>query len=787
VNVFSRLRLRTKLALLMGMSALALIAAIIAGASSMHQRMIEDRIDKLRAVVLTAEGFAQFLEQQVTTHKLTREQALAEFRDELHSVRYGSKDDYFLVQTDDGLVVMHGGDAAREGKPTTAADAKGRSSAELARQVLRNADGGVITYDVAKPGQSNKQPKLSYVARFAPWRLNFISGSWVDDIDASFRASLLRLATLGGVILIVTLLVAWLVERDISLSLGKLKTAMQLLASGDLTTDIPGATRHDEVGSMATAVVVFKDGMLHAEHLATEQHAERERADIAKHAALVGMAETIERDTATALQHVGALTAGMIATANEMTASAARTGSSAGSAATAAAQALANAQIVAAASDQLSASIREISAQVNQSTAVVARAIEAGRATRTTMATLNDQVARIGVVAAMIGEIAARTNLLALNATIEAARAGDAGKGFAVVASEVKQLAAQTARSTEEITRSLAEVRTATDASAAAVSHIEQTISEIDTIAGSIAASVEQQGAATAEIARNVTETASAANAVTDRINEVSSEAGKTGHHAAEVHDNASTLGAAVHDLQRMVVHVVRTSITDVDRAHSRRRLCLADATIGHQGHQGPAAVRDISEQDCFVETASRIPIGQQVEIALARFGIRLPGTVVKHADEGLHVAFSGNPLPAAECDRVSAATFADLLRLTRDDHLAFVKRVADAVATCQQPLPDSVPTQHESRLGRWYDNVSDPATLALPSFAAIAAPHQAVHEAARRALAALTADDATTAQRCAADMRQSSQRLLASLDEFGRAYPATVGPDGAATRLRVA
>ena len=66
-------------------------------------------------------------------------------------------------------------------------------------------------------------------------------------------------------------------------------------------------------------------------------------------------------------------------------------------------------------------------------------------------------------------EIASRTNLLALNATIEAARAGDAGKGFAVVASEVKQLAAQTARSTEEIGRHIAQVRSATADSVAAV------------------------------------------------------------------------------------------------------------------------------------------------------------------------------------------------------------------------------------------------------------------------------------------------------------------------------
>src|SRR6202012_5196738 len=98
---------------------------------------------------------------------------------------------------------------------------------------------------------------------------------------------------------------------------------------------------------------------------------------------------------------------------------------------------------------------------------------------------LNETVGRIGTVADMIGDIAAKTNLLALNATIEAARAGDAGKGFAVVASEVKALATQTGRSTEQIASHINQVRAATSASVEAVAQIEQTITEVNAIASS--------------------------------------------------------------------------------------------------------------------------------------------------------------------------------------------------------------------------------------------------------------------------------------------------------------
>ena len=284
-------------------------------------------------------------------------------------------------------------------------------------------------------------------------------------------------------------------------------SAMGRLSEGDLTIAVPGQRRRDEVGAMAKAMLVFRDHMAAESRLAAEQADERGRAEAEKHAALVDMANRIEASTTAALREVGTRTAAMTATAEEMNASAGRTGNSAQSAASASALALTNAQTVASAAEQLSSSIREIGAQVAQSTEVVGRAVAAGGETRATIETLNGEVARIGTVADMIGEIAAKTNLLALNATIEAARAGDAGKGFAVVASEVKSLATQTARSTQEIARHIAQVRDATGASVAAVSRIEQTISEINAISGSIAAAVEQQGAATAEIARNVSDT----------------------------------------------------------------------------------------------------------------------------------------------------------------------------------------------------------------------------------------------------------------------------------------
>jgi methyl-accepting chemotaxis protein len=641
MNILSRLKLRTKLALLLGLSALALVVSIGVAASVMRTRMVDDRVAKLTAIVQSVRGLATALEAKVAARHMTRAEAEAQLREDIHAMRFDSGAGYAVAESDDGIVMMHGTNPSLEGKPSPVDPSTGKSFAVLALEALRNGDDGVISYMFHKPGQTQPLGKLSAVARFAPWRLHFVAGAYIDDLDADFRAAVLRLGGIGGLVLLVTLAVAWLINRDISGSLGRLKAAMERLATGDLTTAIPGTARRDEIGGMASAVLVFKEHMQKEQEHAAAREQERERAAAEKSAALVGMADRIETETATALQVIAERTAAMAGTAEAMRASAARTGEAAHSAQAASTQALGNAQTVASAAEQLSASIREIGGQMAQSTEVVRRAVAAGAETRATIEALNERVGQIGAVADMIGEIAARTNLLALNATIEAARAGDAGKGFAVVASEVKTLATQTARSTQEIAQHIAEVRSATGASVAAVGRIEQSIDAVNAIAGSIAAAVEQQGAATAEIARSVSETASAANVMTSRTNEVSAEAGQTGSQAAAVHEHAVRLDGAIEDLRRAVIRVVRTSTTEVDRRLTARRAVDLPARLRVPGQsESGGRVVDISQGGAKVLGGPALPPGTSGTLQLAAAGLALPFRVQAAESGALHMAF---------------------------------------------------------------------------------------------------------------------------------------------------
>jgi methyl-accepting chemotaxis protein len=252
-------------------------------------------------------------------------------------------------------------------------------------------------------------------------------------------------------------------------------------------------------------------------------------------------------------QALAAASQELTAVSQQMTTNAEETAAQASVASAAAEQVSSNVTTVSTATEEMGASIKEIAKNANEAARVATAAVKVAENTNATVAKLGDSSAEIGNVIKVITSIAQQTNLLALNATIEAARAGEAGKGFAVVANEVKELAKQTAKATEDISRKIEAIQGDTKGAVDAIAQIGKIINQINDIQNTIASAVEEQTATTGEISRNVAEAAKGSSEIAQNITGVAQAARNTTEGAGNTKNSADELSRMALDLQKLV------------------------------------------------------------------------------------------------------------------------------------------------------------------------------------------------------------------------------------------
>jgi methyl-accepting chemotaxis protein len=550
--MINKIRIRTKLLLVLVLTGLSLAGAIGAATTILHQRMLQDRIGKLKAVVEMAYEQAQAFDALVKAGKMTRDEAMARFKEVGRGMWFDNHTAYVGIVDYDGLWFLNAGVPKIEGSLGSKMP-DGRYVSENLRNAVKSSDEGLAVYDYPKPGSTEAVPKMTFIKKFEPWKLNITAGVWIDDLEADYYAVVYRLAGFGLLLLLITGGLILGLSRNITRSLSGLRDKMVRLVEGDLAVDIAEAARSDEVGEMAKAVQVFKNNAVAMQVLQAEQMALGADAERQKKQAMREMADGFEARIGGIVGAVSGAAAAMQSTARSMSVNAESTQQRTSAVAAGAEESNVNVQTVAAASEELAASIAEIGRQVTQASVVARKANEESDKTNASVAGLADAAQKIGEVVAFITQIASQTNLLALNATIEAARAGEAGRGFAVVASEVKSLATQTSKATDDIRAQIETIQAETADAVAAIKRISMTIVEVNDISTTIAASMHQQGAATQEITRNVQEAADSAKHVSENINGVSEAVEATGQAASGLLGEADKLAQQARTLQAEV------------------------------------------------------------------------------------------------------------------------------------------------------------------------------------------------------------------------------------------
>lgn len=515
-----------KLNLLVLISFISLIIVTIITLQDYKKSLMDDRKIKTQQIVEVATSLIRIYVDKSNNGELSEAEAKNSAMEAVKLLRYEGEN-YFWINDMHPKMVMHPIKPQLDGKDISkSADPNGTLLFIDMVNKVKESGNGFVPYMWPKPGMNKDEPmpKISFVQGIPEWDWIIGSGIYVDDVDRVFKAELIKV---GRIVLVIFLLVGflgWKITGDIRKPLARISKSMKSLADNE-SIEVTDHLRKDEIGGMANALVYLNEKLTEArklERIQQEQNAQK----LKRQEYLESIIKKFEEETSNSIATFASAVTELSQTAESMGSNIDDVDMKAQDASTSSQHTAQNVNTVASASEEMSESIREISSQVSKSTEVVSEAVRRAEEAENSASSLQEATEKIGDVVGLIRDVAEQTNLLALNATIEAARAGEAGKGFSVVASEVKNLASQTTKATEDISKQIAAVQSVSGEVAGALEAIKNSIDNVNQYSGGIYAAVEEQSATTNEISSNMQTAAQEAHKVSESVTKITDSAG---------------------------------------------------------------------------------------------------------------------------------------------------------------------------------------------------------------------------------------------------------------------
>jgi methyl-accepting chemotaxis protein len=258
----SNLKISTRIYMLAALFFVAMVVQSYVNISSLSATRWETRDAELQSVAQAAYAVANANYERFQAGEITEAEAKKLSTEAISQMRYRGSE-YLFINDFNGIMVMNPQTPQLVGTDRSEITDKNGKQFQKEMMARSKAEGsGFISYVWSRPGSDELADKRTYFLAFKPWQWTIGTGVYTDDIKAKIFEDALRQGGIAAALLAIMAVLAFVISRTITRPIQSLTGTMEKLAQGDLSVNVEGVDRRDEIGSMTRAVEVFRENGL---------------------------------------------------------------------------------------------------------------------------------------------------------------------------------------------------------------------------------------------------------------------------------------------------------------------------------------------------------------------------------------------------------------------------------------------------------------------------------------------------------------------------------------------